>query len=249
MLTHVDEQIGRMVEVLKRTGQYENTPFKYFKQIVHNDGIADALIVTWPKGIRARGEIRNHYSHITDIAPTILDVTGVPFLEEIDGHEQMEMDGISLRYAFDNEAAPEKHSEQYYELFGNRAIYRDGWKAVTIHGNRMPWNTNSVSPFEDDVWELYNVSEDYSESHNLADQYPEKLEELKTRWKELARENNVFPLYDDMIQRLAKPQNRLFGDREGRRSDSGLRRIYRRLYPFHREQQALLRLQLLPRVV
>jgi len=276
MLTHVDEQIGRMVEVLKRTGQYENTlifvtsdngssgegglagtfnetyvlnglqtpfeanmshyedwggpstyphfhagwamagntPFKYFKQIVHNGGIADPLIITWPAGIKSKGEVRNQYCHITDIAPTILDVTGVPFLHEIDGHEQMDMDGISLRYAFDDASAPEKHNEQYYELFGNRAIYKDGWKAVTIHGNRMPWITNSVSPFEDDVWELYNLNEDFSESHNLADQYPDKLEELKARWEELAWDNNVFPLYDDMIQRLAKQQNRLFGNRK-----------------------------------
>ena len=276
MLTHVDEQIGRMIDVLKRTGQYENTvifvtadngssgegglagtfnetyvlnglqtpfdanmshyddwggpntyphfhagwamagntPFKYFKQIVHNGGIADPLIISWPKGIKAKGEVRNQYSHITDIAATILDVTGTPFLEEIEGHKQMALDGTSLKYSFDNANAPEQHTEQYYELFGNRAIYQDGWKAVTIHGNRMPWNTNSVTPFEDDVWELYNVNEDFSESNNLAEQYPEKLEELKARWDELAWENNVYPLYDDMIQRLAKQQGRLFGDRK-----------------------------------
>jgi arylsulfatase len=276
MLTHVDEQIGRMTDALKRTGQYENTiifltsdngssgegglagtfnetyvlnglqtpfdanmshyddwggpntyphfhagwamagntPFKYFKQIVHNGGIADPLIITWPRGIKSKGEVRNQYAHITDIGSTILEVTGVPFLEEIDGHEQMSLDGFSLKYSFDDAEAPEKHNEQYYELYGNRAIYKDGWKAVTIHGNRMPWITNSVTPFEEDVWELYNVREDFSESNNLADQYPEKLEELKARWDELAWKNNVFPLYDDMIQRLAKQQDRLFGDRK-----------------------------------
>lgn len=276
MLTHVDEQIGRMIDALKRTGQYDNTiifvtadngssgegglagtfnetyvlnglqtpfeanmahyddwggpnsyphfhagwamagntPFKYFKQIVHNGGIADPLIISWPKGIKSKGEIRNQYCHITDIAATIFDVTGVPFLEEIEGHKQMDLDGISLKYSFDDASAPEKHNEQYYELFGNRAIYKDGWKAVTIHGNRMPWNTNSVTPFEDDVWELYNINEDFSESKNVADQYPEKLEELKARWDELAWENNVYPLYDDMIKRLAKQQGRLFGDRK-----------------------------------
>ena len=276
MLTHVDEQIGRMVDALKRTGQYENTiifvtsdngssgegglagtfnetyvlnglqtpfkanmfhyddwggpntyphfhagwamagntPFKYFKQIVHNGGIADPLIITWPNGIKSRGEVRGQYAHITDVGATILEVTGTPFLKVIDGHEQMSLDGISLKYSFDDNSAQEKHNEQYYELFGNRAIYKDGWKAVTIHGNRMPWITNSVSPFEDDVWELYNINEDFSESTNVADQYPEKLEELKARWDELAWQNNVYPLYDDMVQRLGKQQDRLFGNRK-----------------------------------
>ena len=276
MLTHVDEHIGRMIDALKRTGQYDNTiifvtsdngssgegglagtfnetyvlnglqtpfeanmshyddwggpntyphfhagwamagntPFKYFKQIVHNGGIADPLIVTWPKEIKAKGEVRNQYHHITDIGATIMDVTGAPFREEIDGHKQMDLDGKSMVYSFDNPDAPTNHPEQYYELFGNRAIYKDGWKAVTIHGNRMPWITNARAPFEEDVWELYHIDEDFSESHNVAEQYPEKLAELKARWEELAWENNVFPLYDDMIQRLAKQQDRLFGDRK-----------------------------------
>jgi arylsulfatase len=276
MLTHVDEEIGRMIEALKRTGQYDNTiifvtsdngssgegglagtfnetyvlnglqtpfdanmshyndwggpttyphfhagwamagntPFKYFKQIVHDGGIADPLVISWPKGIKSKGEIRNQYHHITDIAPTILDVTGTPFFEEIDGHRQMDLDGVSMKYSFDEKDAPTNHPEQYYELFGNRAIYKDGWKAVTIHGNRMPWNVNVTAPFEDDVWELYHIDEDFSESNNVADQYPEKLEKLKARWEELAWRNNVYPLYDDMIQRLAKQQDRLFGERK-----------------------------------
>jgi len=290
MLTHVDEQIGRMIETLKRTGQYDNTlifvtadngssgegglagtfnetyvlnglqtpfdanmshyedwggpntyphfhagwamagntPFKYFKQIVHNGGIADALVISWPKGIKSKGEVRNQYHHITDIGATILDVTGTPFFEEIDGHKQMPLDGVSMKYSFDDNVAPTNHPEQYYELFGfgNRALYKDGWKAVTIHGNRMPWILASTSDFADDVWELYHIDKDFSESRNVADEYPEKLEELKARWEELAWENNVFPLYDDMIQnnvfplyddmiqRIAKQQGRLFGDRK-----------------------------------
>ena len=94
------------------------------------------------------------------------------------------------------------------------ALYQDGWKAVTIHANRMPWDLNRTAPFDSDVWELYHIDKDFSESHNVADQYPEKLEELKARWEELAWKNNVFPLYDDMIQRIAKQQGRLFGDRK-----------------------------------
>jgi len=191
-----------------------NTPFQYFKQIVHRGGIQDPLIISWPAGIKSKGEIRQQYHHITDIGATIMDVTHTPFLEVLDGEEQMDLDGVSMAYSFDDPEAPTRHPEQYYELFGNRAIYKDGWKAVTIHGNRMPWITNAVAPFENDVWELYNINEDFSEAVNLAEQYPEKLEELKARWEELAWENNVFPLYDDMIMRLANQQDRLFGDRK-----------------------------------
>jgi arylsulfatase A-like enzyme len=191
-----------------------NTPFQYFKQIVHRGGIQDALVVHWPAGIKAKGEVRQQYHHITDIGATILDVTKTPFLKELDGEEQMDLDGVSMAYSFDDPNAPTQHPEQYYELFGNRAIYQDGWKAVTIHANRMPWDLNRTSPFEDDVWELYNLNEDFSEAVNLADKHPEKLKGLKARWEELAWKNNVYPLYDDMIQRISKQQGRLFGDRK-----------------------------------
>lgn len=191
-----------------------NTPFQYFKQTVHRGGIQDALIVHWPDGIESKGEVREQYHHITDIGATILDVTGTPFLEELDGEEQMSLDGKSMVYAFNNAEAPTNHPEQYYEMFGNRAIYKDGWKAACIHANRMPWELNKVAPFEDDVWELYNINEDFSESNNLAEQYPEKLEELKARWEELAWENNVFPMYDDMVMRISKQQDNLFGDQK-----------------------------------
>jgi arylsulfatase len=276
MLTHVDEQIGRVIETLEQTGQLDNTlifvtsdngssgegglagtfnetyvlnglqtpfeanmehyegwggpdtyahfhagwalagntPFQYFKQIVHRGGIQDALVVHWPAGIKAKGEVRDQYHHIIDIAPTILDVTGVEFLAEVDGVAQMPFDGVSMRYSFDDARAPTNHPEQYYELFGNRAIYQDGWKAATVHANRMPWEINLVAPFEGDVWELYHIDEDFSESVNLADKHPDKLEELKARWEELAWENNVYPLHDDMIQRIAKQQDGLFGDRK-----------------------------------
>ncbi len=276
MLDHVDDQIGRMVDLLEKTGELDNTlimvtadngssgegglsgsfnetyvlnglqtpfeanmqhyegwggpdtyphfhagwalagntPFQYFKQIVHRGGIQDPLIIHWPAGIQSRGEIRNQYHHITDIGATIMDVTGTPFLEVLDGEEQMPLDGKSMAYSFNDADAPTNHPEQYYELFGNRAIYKDGWKAVTIHAGRMPWELNKVSPFGEDVWELYHIDEDFSEAVNLADEYPEKLDELKARWEELAWENNVFPLYDDMVMRISKQQDNLFGDRK-----------------------------------
>jgi arylsulfatase len=276
MMTQTDEQIGRIIATLKRTGQYDNTliiltsdngasgegglnglyteslvlngmqatleenmkyydawggpntyphyhagwamagntPFKYTKQIVHNGGVADPLIITWPKGIKAKGEIRNQYSFITDIMPTALEATGTPFMEEIDGIKQMPMDGISLAYSFDNGGAPSARTEQYYEQLGNRAMYKDGWKAVTIHGNRMPWVTAGTFPFDKDVWELYNLNEDFSETENLAEKNPEKLEELKKEWDAQAWRNNVYPLYDDVNSRLAKQFKRAFGDRK-----------------------------------
>ena len=124
------------------------------------------------------------------------------------GVAQQPMDGVSMRYSFDAADAPTQHPEQYYELFGNRAIYQDGWKAVTIHGNRMPWNLASVSPFENDVWELYNLEEDFSQSNNLADEYPEKLAELKALFEAEAEKNNVFPLDGDLGPRLAAMQAR-----------------------------------------
>jgi arylsulfatase len=185
-----------------------NTPFKYFKQIVHRGGVQDPLIVHWPAGIQARGEIRAQYHHIIDVAPTIMEVLGLEPLEEIDGIEQMPFDGISIAYSFNDADAADRRTRQYYEMFGNRAMYLDGWKAVTIHGNRMPWMVGGTFPFEDDVWELYHVAEDFSEANNVADQFPEKLEELKAAWDDEAWKYNVYPLYDDIAARLTNVAQR-----------------------------------------
>ena len=144
--------------------------------------------------------------------PTALEATGTPFMEEIDGIKQMPMDGMSLAYSFDKGDAPSARTEQYYEQLGNRAMYKDGWKAVTIHGNRMPWVIGGTFPFDKDVWELYNLNEDFSETENLAEKNPDKLEELKKEWDEQAWKNNVYPLYDDVKSRLAKQFSRAFGD-------------------------------------
>jgi arylsulfatase len=190
-----------------------NTPFKYFKQIVHEGGVADPLIITWPKGIKGKGEIRYQYSYITDIMPTVLEATGTPFMEEKDGVKQMSLDGKSLVYSFNDTAAPSVRTQQIYEQLGNRAIYKDGWKAVTIHGNRMPWVVAGTFPFDKDVWELYNLNEDFSESEDLAAKYPEKLEELKKLWDEEAWRNNIYPLHDDIASRLAKQFRRTYGDK------------------------------------
>jgi arylsulfatase len=191
-----------------------NTPFRYFKQSEHRGGQQDHLVVHWPDGIDAKGEIRNQYHHISDIAPTIMEAAGIEVPETYHGVEQQPMDGVSMVYSFDNADAPNRKERQYYEMFGNRAIWADGWKAVTLHANRMPWDVNVVLPFENDEWELYHVAEDFSESTNLADQNPEKLAEMIAMFDEEAWKYNVYPLYDDMIQRLGAQQDRLFGDQK-----------------------------------
>ncbi|MGI9262895.1 MAG: arylsulfatase, partial [Woeseiaceae bacterium] len=191
-----------------------NTPFRYFKQSEHRGGQTDALVVHWPDGIEAKGEVRSQYHHISDIAPTILEAAGVEVPDEYHGVPQQPMDGVSLMYSFDNPDAPNAKERQYYEMFGNRAIWVDGWKAVTLHANRMPWDLAVVLPFEEDEWQLYNVAEDFSESTNLAAENPGKLAELVEIFDEEAWKYNVYPLYDDMIQRLGAQQDRLFGDQK-----------------------------------
>lgn len=191
-----------------------NTPFRYFKQSSHRGGQADPLIVHWPDGIQAKGEIRNQYHHISDIAPTILEAAGVEVPDEYHGIPQQPFTGVAINYSFDNPLAPNVKKRQYYEMFGNRAIWEDGWKAVTLHANRMPWDVNVVLPFEGDKWELYHVDIDFSESTDLAKVYPEKLEELKQVFDDEAWANNVYPLYDDMIKRLGAQQDRLFGNQK-----------------------------------
>ena len=191
-----------------------NTPFKYFKQAEHRGGQHDPLVVHWPNGVKSKGEIRSQYHHISDIGPTIMEVVGIEVPESYNGIEQQPMDGDSMQYAFDDPNAPNVKERQYFEMFGNRAIWVDGWKAVTIHGNRMPWDVNVVLPFEDDKWELYKVDEDFSESTDLASENSEKLQELIEIFEEEAWKYNVYPLYDDMLSRIAKQQDRLFSDQK-----------------------------------
>jgi arylsulfatase A-like enzyme len=170
-----------------------STPFKMFKRYSeYSGGTCDPLIISWPKGIKARGEIRHQYHHSTDIVPTILDVCGLEMPDTYRGVKQYPLSGVSMRYSFDAEPnGPTQKKRQYYEMMGTRGIWEDGWRASAVHAPMT-----GKGHFDEDKWELYHVDEDRSESTDLADQYPEKLEHLKQVWMDEARKNLVLPLDD-----------------------------------------------------
>lgn len=190
--------------------QAGNTPFQYYKQSAHRGGNADPLVISWPKGIdkKYHGQVRNQYSHIIDIAPTILEAANVEAPKVMDGVEQMSMDGIALNYSFNNPDAKDRRTVQYYELFGNRGIYADGWTAVTLHKGRRPWELTREGSIETDVWELYNLKEDFSQSNDLAAKHPEKLKELQALFEKEAEKYGVYPLDGDLGPRFAAMQAR-----------------------------------------
>jgi arylsulfatase len=168
-----------------------NTPFKMWKRYEFNGGTSDPCVISWPAGMKARGEVRDQYHHAIDIVPTILDVLGVEAPSAIKGHVQSPFDGVSMRYSLDDASAPTTRRTQFYAMLGSRAVWHDGWKAVTTHPTISGW-----SDFNDDVWELYNTAADRSELHNLADEHPEKVRELVNLWFAEAGANGAFPLDD-----------------------------------------------------
>ena len=176
-----------------------NTPFQWYKIWAHEGGIKDPLIVSYPAGIseEQQGTVRNQYHHVSDITPTILDILGVEKPEYIKGVHQQPFTGISFKYTFEQPDAPSEKHIQYYEVHGNRGIYKDGWKAVVNHC--------FVEDYAKDEWELYHVDEDYSEKYNVADKYPEKLQELKEDFMHEAGKYGVFPMLRFSMH--AKPEN------------------------------------------
>lgn len=168
-----------------------NTPFKMWKRYEYNGGSCDPCIVSWPAGMSARGELREQYHHAIDIVPTVLDVLGVEVPAQIKGHEQSRLDGVSMRYSFDDATSASARRTQFYSMLGSRAIWHDGWKAITTHPTLSGW-----SHFNDDEWELYNTDVDRAETDNLAAAHPDKLQELVTLWFAEAGANQAFPLDD-----------------------------------------------------
>ncbi len=168
-----------------------NTPFKMWKRYEFNGGTSDPCIISWPSGIKARGEIRDQYHHAIDLVPTILDVVGVEPPETIGGHVQSDFDGVSMRYSFDSASIPTARTTQFYSMLGSRAIWHAGWKAVTTHPTLSGWGN-----FGKDTWELYHTDVDRSELRDLAAQEPDRLHELINLWYAEAGANDAFPLDD-----------------------------------------------------
>ena len=178
-----------------------NAPFTWTKQIASNfGGTRNGMVVHWPAGIKAKNEVRSQFHHVIDIAPTIYQAVGIPAPKSVNGIEQRPMEGVSMNYSFDDAKAPDTRKTQYFEMIGNRAIYHDGWFAGTIH--KAPWEAKPRHPLTEDVWELYNVNEDFSQANNLADKNPEKLAELQKLFMDEAVKYNVLPIDDRSIERL-----------------------------------------------
>ncbi|MEZ5083682.1 MAG: arylsulfatase [Bacteroidales bacterium] len=257
---YTDVQIGRIIDYLKATGQYENTvifwaadngtsgegtpngsvnenkmfnsypddladnlklldelggpntynhmptgwaaafngPLKMFKRYAYAGGVNCPLVISWPAGIKSKGELRHQYHHSVDIVPTILELAGIEMPEIYQGVEQQPLSGVSMAYSFD--AAPDGQTQkdvQYYAMLGTRGIWQNGWKAITTHPAMA-----GTGDFQNDTWELYHTDIDRSEAKNLADEYPEKLEALKTLWMEEAQKNSVFPIDDRSMAQM-----------------------------------------------
>jgi len=179
-----------------------DTPYQWTKQVAsHFGGTRNGTVVHWPKGIKAKGEIRSQFHHVIDVAPTLLEAAGLPQPTLVNGVMQEPLHGVSMLYSFDDAKAADRHETQYFEMLCNRGIYHKGWTAVTRHGN-LPWVVvGEQPPLSADVWELYDTSKDWSQAHDLAKQMPEKLAELKRLFDLEAAKYNVFPLDDRKAER------------------------------------------------
>ncbi len=168
-----------------------NTPHKMWKRYAWNGGICDPFIISWPNGIAAQGEIRDQYCHVTDVTPTIYEMLGLELPTEVKGYTQWDLEGTSIGYSFEDADAETRKDTQFYSMLGSRGIYHKGWKANTVHPTIADW-----SNFSADEWALYHVDEDRSETHNLAEAHPEKLQQLTALWYHEAGKYQGFPLED-----------------------------------------------------
>ncbi len=187
-------------------GHAMNTPYQWTKQVAsHFGGTRNGTIVHWPHGSTAKGEIRTQFHHVIDVAPTILQAARLPAPTLVNGVTQEPMHGVSMLYSFNDADVPERHETQYFEMLCNRGIYHKGWMAVTRHGS-PPWVVNGTQPsLADDAWELYDITHDWSQAHDLAKEMPNKLAQLKHRFDVEAARFNVFPL-DDRRNRRSKAE-------------------------------------------
>ena len=188
-----------------------NTPTKMFKRHTWEGGVADPMVVHWPKGIKAKGEIRNQYAHCSDVVPTVYECLGIELPEVVKGYTQWQLDGTSFKYSFDDGKAKTQKPSQFYVMLGTRAIWRDGWKAESLH----PGAPSDWSHFAEDKWALYHVEEDRSECHDLADKHPELLNELIALWHFEAGQYFGLPLEDrTAIEVLTTPRPQMSPPRD-----------------------------------
>lgn len=202
MLKHYDEWGGPSTYPHMAAGWAValNAPFSYTKQVGSDfGGTRNGMVVHWPKGIKTKGEIRSQFSHVIDVAPTVYEITGIPAPRSVNGIEQDPIEGTSFLYAFTNPQAPERHTVQYFEMFGNRAVYRDGWLARTIH--RPAWRSKPLRTLQEDVWDLYDTRADFSLANNLAAVQKERLKEMQALFMKEAEKFHVLPIDDRVLER------------------------------------------------
>jgi arylsulfatase len=210
----VQEKVEDMLEQLDEWGSAEtyphmaagwavafDTPYQWTKQVASDHGGTKVgMAIHWPKGIKARGELRAQFHHVIDVAPTILEAAGLPEPEVVNGTPQRPMDGVSMVYTFDDAGAKYRHVTQYFEMFGNRAIYHDGWFARTIH--KAPWEREPRRPLAEDIWELYDTRTDFSLVNDLSAENPKKLAEMQALFMQEAEKNQALPIDDRVFERL-----------------------------------------------
>nr|WP_260683834.1 arylsulfatase [Rhodococcus sp. KBS0724] len=179
------------------------SPFQWTKQVAsHWGGTRNGTIVHWPAGIKSKGETRSQFTHVIDVAPTVLEAARLPEPTFVNGVQQSPVEGTSMMYTFEDASAPERHDLQYFEMLGNRGIYYKGWSAVTRHST--PWIFNETLPaLDDDVWELYDGSKDWTQAHDLAKEMPDRLASLQRLWLIEAVKYNVLPIDDRRAERFS----------------------------------------------
>jgi arylsulfatase len=177
-------------------------PYQWTKQVAsHWGGTRNGTIVHWPAGFTSRGETRTQFTHVIDLAPTVLEAAGLPEPSFVNGVQQSPLEGSSMLYSFDDADAPERHDLQYFEMAGNRGIYFKGWSAVTRHST--PWlPTEVLPPLDEDVWELYDGNKDWTQARDLAAEDPDRLSSLQRLWLIEAVKYNVLPIDDRRFERL-----------------------------------------------
>lgn len=177
-----------------------DTPYQWTKQVASDHGGTKVgMAIRWPRGFKARGELRTQFHHVIDVVPTILEAARLPEPKVVNGVNQRPMDGVSMVYTFDNARAKDRHVTQYFEMFGNRAIYHDGWFARTIH--KAPWEAKRRRPLAEDVWELYDTRTDFSLVNDLSKKHPDRLTEMQALFMKEAEKNNVLPIDDRVFER------------------------------------------------